>query len=253
MKRSIVLTMGLLGLLLAAFSGIAAQPWGLARSAAIYSAAGAAQQKGVFYARPDPRLCPSPACGGYNLFDGSQPTDGPCQATLRFVHYVTRIFFQKEDGTLTRINPPCDQLLRGSIEPDPDFPHYDILVVTEITSATVAKAEQIGALLTGYEESPSVSTTARGEFAATIDEDGDAIRYAETFRGLQAPVTQSHIHIAQPGVNGSVVIFLCQTAANPDPTGLAPQCPQDGTVTGTITAANVIAGDRKSTRLNSSH
>jgi hypothetical protein len=43
-------------------------------------------------------------------------------------------------------------------------------------------------------------------------------------------------------VGGSVVIFLCQTAANPDPTDLAPQCPQEGTVSGTITAANVIAG-----------
>jgi len=43
-------------------------------------------------------------------------------------------------------------------------------------------------------------------------------------------------------VNGSVVIFLCQTATNPDPTGLAPQCPQEGTVSGTITPANVIAG-----------
>jgi len=55
-------------------------------------------------------------------------------------------------------------------------------------------------------------------------------------------VTQSHIHVGQLGVNGSVVIFLCQTTTNPDPTGLAPECPQEGTVTGTITTANVIAG-----------
>ena len=108
--------------------------------------------------------------------------------------------------------------------------------------ATVAKAEQIGALLTGYEESPSVSTTAKGEFSATIDHSGQVILYSETFSGLQAPITQSHIHIAQPGVIGSVVIYLCQTPGSPDPTGLAPQCPQEGTVTGTITAANVIAG-----------
>jgi hypothetical protein len=55
-------------------------------------------------------------------------------------------------------------------------------------------------------------------------------------------VTQSHIHVGQLGVNGSIVIFLCQTATNPDPTGLARPCPQQGSVTGTITAANVIAG-----------
>jgi hypothetical protein len=62
-------------------------------------------------------------------------------------------------------------------------------------------------------------------------------------------VTQSHIHVGQLGVNGSVVIFLCQTATNPDPTGLAPQCPQDGSVSGTITTANVIAGATASQQL----
>ena len=111
-----------------------------------------------------------------------------------------------------------------------------------LATATVAKAEQIGALLTGYEESPSVSTSGRGEFTATIAPDGEVIEYTETYSGLQGTVTQSHIHIGQLGVNGSVVIFLCQTAANPDPTGLAPPCPQQGSVSGTITTANVIAG-----------
>ena len=118
-----------------------------------------------------------------------------------------------------------------------------------LATATVAKADHIRALLTGYEESPSVSTTGRGEFAATIDPNGDVIHYRETFNGLQGTVTQSHIHVGQLGVNGSVVIFLCQTATNPDPTGLAPQCPQQGTVAGTITAANVIAGATASQQL----
>src|SRR5262249_44894904 len=105
-----------------------------------------------------------------------------------------------------------------------------------------ATADQIGALLTGYEESPSVSTTGTGEFTATVAPDGEVIQYTETYSGLQGAVTQSHIHVGQLGVNGSIVIFLCQTAANPDPTGLAPQCPQEGTVSGTLTAANVITG-----------
>jgi CHRD domain len=119
-----------------------------------------------------------------------------------------------------------------------------------LVTATAAKADQIRALLTGYEETPAaVSTTGRGVFVATIDPDGDAIHYRETFSGLQAPVTQSHIHVGQLSIGGSVVIFLCQTASNPDPTGLAPQCPQEGTVTGTITAANVIAGSQATQQL----
>jgi hypothetical protein len=50
------------------------------------------------------------------------------------VHYVARILLRQEDGALTPIYPSCDQLLTGSIEPDPDFPVYDILVVTKVTS-----------------------------------------------------------------------------------------------------------------------
>ena len=35
-----------------------------------------------------------------------------------------------------------------------------------------------------------------------------------------------------------------------DPTGLSPQCSQEGTVTGRITAANVMAGSTPSLQLN---
>jgi len=45
-------------------------------------------------------------------------------------------------------------------------------------------------------------------------------------------------------VNGSIVIWLCQTTTTPAPpavAGLTPFCPQSGSVSGTITAANVIA------------
>jgi CHRD domain len=114
-----------------------------------------------------------------------------------------------------------------------------------LATATVAKAEQIRALLTGYEETPSaVSTTGRGEFIAVISDDGDSIRYRLTFNALQGAVTQAHIHVGQLSIGGSIVIFLCQ-GVNRDPTNLAPECPQPGgTVNGMITAANVIAGSQ---------
>src|SRR5215831_18992049 len=92
---------------------------------------------------------------------------------------------------------------------------FIIVMAGLLITANMAKGEQISALLTGYEESPSVSTTGRGEFTATIAPDGEVIEYTETYSGLQGTVTQSHIHIGQLGVNGSIVIFLCQTAANP--------------------------------------
>jgi hypothetical protein len=114
-----------------------------------------------------------------------------------------------------------------------------------LMAPAIVSAEDIHARLIGFQEVPSVNTVATGEFRATIAHDEGSIDYELTFRGLQAPVTQSHIHVAQRSVNGSIVIWLCQTtlAAAPAPVAALTQtCPQSGTITGTITAANVIAG-----------
>jgi hypothetical protein len=114
--------------------------------------------------------------------------------------------------------------------------------------AGVAQAEHIGARLTGYQEVPSVSTVASGEFRGFINRNDDSIAYELTYGGLQGTVTQAHIHVAQRSVTGSIVIWLCQTATNPGPAGTQ-TCPQSGTVTGTITASNVIAGSTASQQL----
>ena len=114
-----------------------------------------------------------------------------------------------------------------------------MVMATLFGTATLARGEQILAVLTGLEEVPVVSTAAAGTFYAFTS--GDSISYSLFYIQLQGTVTQAHIHAAQPGVNGGIIIWLCQTATNVDPTGLSPQCPQTGNVTGTITAANVIA------------
>ena len=115
-----------------------------------------------------------------------------------------------------------------------------------LATATMANAERIEADLTGYEEVPSVSTLASGEFLARISRDEQSIEYVLRYRGLQGVVTQSHIHIAQLSVNGSIVIWLCQTDTNKDPNNLSGQCPAgketEAVVTGKITSANIIAG-----------
>jgi hypothetical protein len=72
-----------------------------------------------------------------------------------------------------------------------------------------------------------------------ISEDGNSMTYTLNYSDLEGSITQAHLHFAQEGVNGAIVVFLCQTATNPDPTGHAATCPQSGTVTGTLTAANM--------------
>jgi hypothetical protein len=111
-----------------------------------------------------------------------------------------------------------------------------------LAAPTVVRAEHIQATLSGYEETPAaVSTVASGQFSATISRDDQSIDYELTYSGLQGTVTQSHIHVAQLSVTGSIVIWLCGTATNPGPAGTQ-TCPQSGTITGHITAADVIAG-----------
>jgi hypothetical protein len=87
-------------------------------------------------------------------------------------------------------------------------------------------------------EVPAVSSPSAGKFTAEIDTAADEITYELTFSGLQANVTQSHIHFAQPNVNGAIVVWLCGTATNPGPAGTQ-TCPQSGTITGTIHGADI--------------
>jgi len=122
-----------------------------------------------------------------------------------------------------------------------------------IAAPAATRAEQIQASLIGYEEVPAVSTPASGEFRAMINHDDQSIDYELTYSGLQGTVQQAHIHFAQPAVNGSIVIWLCQTTTTPAPAtvaALTPFCPQPGgTVTGHITAANVITAGTASQQI----
>jgi hypothetical protein len=94
--------------------------------------------------------------------------------------------------------------------------------------------------LDGYQEVLPVSTGASGEFKAKVSKDETSIEYTLSYSGLEGEVRQAHIHFGQAGVNGGIMVWLCQTTFNVDPTGLAPACPQEGSVSGTLTAANVI-------------
>jgi hypothetical protein len=90
------------------------------------------------------------------------------------------------------------------------------------------------ATLIGYEEVPSVDTAAAGQFRATVSGSGmdAAISYELTYTSPESPAQVAHIHFGQQGANGGVVADLCG--------GDKPPCPPTGgTVTGTITAANV--------------
>lgn len=116
--------------------------------------------------------------------------------------------------------------------------------------------DRFAAALSGYNEvhfiaapTPAlrgaISTQASGSFRAVIDDRAETIHYELSFEGLEADVTQSHIHFGQRSTVGAIVVWLCQTAGTPAPAAVAaatPMCggPRASTVTGTITPAQVL-------------
>jgi len=92
------------------------------------------------------------------------------------------------------------------------------------------------ATLAGDSEVPPNNSAGSGSFKMTIDNSTSTpvINFTFTYEGLFSNPTFSHIHFGQHNVAGGVMIFLCGG-------GGQPACPAStsGTITGTITAANV--------------
>jgi hypothetical protein len=99
---------------------------------------------------------------------------------------------------------------------------------------------RFAAKLTPLQEVPAVSSVAKGRIVLKIDEAAQTIEYELSYEDLEGAVAQAHIHTAQAGVNGGIMVWLCGTAALPGPAG-TPVCPASpGTVSGVLTAAQVV-------------
>ena len=87
--------------------------------------------------------------------------------------------------------------------------------------------------LTGYDETPSISTHARGSFEASI-EDGK-IEFRLRYEGLEGGnASAAHVHLGQRHTAGGVSAFLCGG-------GGQAACPAgNADIKGEIVAANVI-------------
>jgi hypothetical protein len=114
-----------------------------------------------------------------------------------------------------------------------------IALVVVLANVALAQDEggghAFGAKLDGYQETPTISSTATGFLALHLDSSGTSLAYTLTYTALQGGnAIAAHIHLGRPGVPGGVAAFLCGGGGKPvcPPTG--------GTVSGTIVAADVI-------------
>src|ERR671916_814928 len=117
-----------------------------------------------------------------------------------------------------------------------------LAVIALVSASTVALAQgfkKISEFLNGYEEVPSVSTTATGTFSARISKDESQIDWELSYSDLEGAVQQAHIHFGQKGVNGGISVFLCSNLGN-GPAGTQPCPAAPATITGTARAGDVV-------------
>jgi hypothetical protein len=114
-------------------------------------------------------------------------------------------------------------------------------------SISIAKGEQFTAKFSGFEEigalgageTGAILSTGQATLDLTLDQQKQALAFTLTYSGLTS-VTQAHIHFGKRRVAGGIMVFFCSNLPNP-PAGTQ-SCPASaGTVTGTMTAASVIA------------
>ena len=95
------------------------------------------------------------------------------------------------------------------------------------------------AFLSGFEENPPVVSPGSGFFSANIST--DTITYQMVYTDIPTAIQQAHIHIGNPGTNGSIIVFLCSNLPNIPPGVQALPCPAAGEpLIGTIVATDVL-------------
>lgn len=103
-------------------------------------------------------------------------------------------------------------------------------LVTAGTTTALARSGNFRTHLTGDEEVPAVVTGAQGQATFKLSADGESITYKLNVANID-DVTQAHIHLAAPGVNGQIVTFLF---------GLVPEGVD---VNGRLASGSIEAGD----------
>jgi hypothetical protein len=144
-----------------------------------------------------------------------------------------------------------------------DFTATAVAAAVVALSASYACAQEFTANLSGFNEIGSIPsgatyaqsytgavlTDATGTLHLDLDKKTSTIAYTLTYTGpFTSDVQQAHIHFGKSRDSGGIVVWLCQTAAKPAPASVAAITPPCTTtpsptakVTGTITAANVLA------------
>ena len=106
--------------------------------------------------------------------------------------------------------------------------------------------EQFHADFSGFNEvgalnaqSGAILSPGHATLELRLDRVNQSLSFVLTYSDLSAPVTQAHIHFGKKHMAGGVMVFFCSNLASA-PAGTQPCPASGGTVTGTLSAANVL-------------
>jgi hypothetical protein len=94
--------------------------------------------------------------------------------------------------------------------------------------------------LIGFNENPSLSSPGNGTFRAFVNERAGQITWQLSYADLPTAVAQAHVHFGNTQQNGGVSFFLCANPPIAPPVATQPCPAAPATISGTITAADVI-------------
>jgi CHRD domain len=113
------------------------------------------------------------------------------------------------------------------------------LCAATMTTSIWADDDSFQAKLEGYQEVPAISSPGTGKFSASLIQDS-SLQYVLSYQNRHGTPFMSHIHFGKRNATGGIMVWLCGNAPATPPAG-TPACPvPGGTVTGTLTAAQVI-------------
>lgn len=82
-----------------------------------------------------------------------------------------------------------------------------------VTAQAAMKTITFTVPLTGAAQVPPVKTAGHASAHLTYDEKTRHITWSVSYAGLSSPVTMAHFHMAPPGKNGKVVLWLTKKGA----------------------------------------
>lgn len=98
--------------------------------------------------------------------------------------------------------------------------------------------------ISSFQQVPSFSSGGQGHFKAEVNAERTEVKYKLSYGGMEGDVFMAHIHFAQAGANGGIMVWFCgdPDAGFPPPASInVPLCgPQEDKLEGTFTADELL-------------